>query len=197
MVDINKKKLFQVSLVIIGFAILFFTYFFNFEKSRSLKETKKEEIIKKEEIDEEIVNKFEDVEHQGIDNNGNRFVIKSKYAEFEKERPEILNMEEVVCVFTFKDNTILTVVSDFGVFNNITNDMKFTDNVKMDYLKNIIFSDRATFNNYENQLLVAGNIRGEGPQTNLEADELDFDLNTKNLKISMYSEERVNIKTKF
>ena len=138
MVDINKKKLFQVSLVIIGFAILFFTYFFNFEKSRSLKETKKEEIIKKEEIDEEIVNKFEDVEHQGIDNNGNRFVIKSKYAEFEKESPEILNMEEVVCVFTFKDNTILTVVSDFGVFNNITNDMKFTDNVKMDYLKNII-----------------------------------------------------------
>ena len=197
MVDINKKKLFQVSLVIIGFAILFFTYFFNFEKSRSLKETKKEEIIKKEEIDEEIVNKFEDVEHQGIDNNGNRFVIKSKYAEFEKERPEILNMEEVVCVFTFKDNTILTVVSDFGVFNNITNDMKFTDNVKMDYLKNIIFSDRATFNNYENQLLVAGNIKGQGPTTNLKADELDFDLNTKNLKISMYSEERVNIKTKF
>ena len=46
MVDINKKKLFQVSLVIIGFAILFFTYFFNFEKSRSLKETKKEEIPK-------------------------------------------------------------------------------------------------------------------------------------------------------
>ena len=197
MVDINKKKLFQVSLVIIGFAILFFTYFFNFEKRRSLKETKKEEIIKKEEIDEEIVNKFEDVEHQGIDNNGNRFVIKSKYAEFEKERPEILNMEEVVCVFTFKDNTILTVVSDFGVFNNITNDMKFTDNVKMDYLKNIIFSDRATFNNYENQLLVAGNIKGQGPTTNLKADELDFDLNTKNLKISMYSEERVNIKTKF
>ena len=197
MVDINKKKLFQISLVIIGFAILFFTYFFNFEKSRSLKETKKEEIIKKEEIDEEIVNKFEDVEHQGIDNNGNRFVIKSKYAEFEKERPEILNMEEVVCVFTFKDNTILTVVSDFGVFNNITNDMKFTDNVKMDYLKNIIFSDRATFNNYENQLLVAGNIKGQGPTTNLKADELDFDLNTKNLKISMYSEERVNIKTKF
>ena len=67
----------------------------------------------------------------------------------------------------------------------------------MDYLKNIIFSDRATFNNYENQLLVAGNIKGQGPTTNLKADELDFDLNTKNLKISMYSEERVNIKTKF
>ena len=42
-----------------------------------------------------------------------------------------------------------------------------------------------------------GNVKGENPQSKLEADELDFDLNTKNLKISMYSKERVNIKTKF
>ena len=75
--------------------------------------------------------------------------------------------------------------------------MKFSDNVKMNYLQNVLFSDRALFNNYENQLLVSGNVKAEGPQTNLRADELDFDLNTKNLKISMYNEDRVNIKTKF
>ena len=50
---------------------------------------------------------------------------------------------------------------------------------------------------FENQLLIAGNISGSGPTANLNADELDFDLNTKDLKISMYSEERVKIKTKF
>ncbi len=65
------------------------------------------------------------------------------------------------------------------------------------FVVNVLFSDRALFNNYENQLLVSGNVKGEGPQTNLRADELDFDLNTKNLKISMYNEDRVNIKTKF
>ena len=81
--------------------------------------------------------------------------------------------------------------------NNISNDMQFSEDVKMDYLENTIFSDRANFNNYENQLLIAGNVRGDGPTTNLKADELDFDLNTKDLKISMYSEERVKIKTKF
>ena len=125
----------------------------------------------------------------------------------EVKEEEILNQEflvegvnrfeNVVCIFTFKDKTILTVNSDKGIYNNITNDMKFTENVKMDYLENIIFSDRAAFNNFENQLLVAGNIKGEGPTTNLQADELDFDLNTKDLKISMYSLERVNVKTKF
>ena len=62
--------------------------------------------------------------------------------------------------------------------------MKFSDNVKMEYLENTIFSDRAIFNNYENQLLVAGNVKGDGPTTNLRADELDFDLKTKDLKRS-------------
>ena len=189
---VNKKKIFQLSLVFIGLLIIFFTYFTNFQK----KTVSKQEIVK-EEFKEEEINKFEDVEYEGVDNSGNRFIIGSDYAQFEQERPEVINMEKIKCTFYFKDNTYLTIIADSGMFNNITNDMKFSDNVKMNYLENILFSDRAVFNNYENQLLVAGNVKGEGPQTNLQADELDFDLNTKNLKISMYSDERVNIRTKF
>ena len=193
---LNKKKLFQLILFSFGIIIIFLTYFSNFQKNPTVKEVKEEEILNQEFL-VEGVNRFENVEYQGVDNSGNEFTIGSKFAEFEKERPEIINMEDVVCIFTFKDNTILTVTSDKGIYNNITNDMKFTENVKMDYLENIIFSDRASFNNFENQLLVAGNIKGEGPTTNLQADELDFDLNTKDLNISMYSQERVNVKTKF
>ena len=192
----NKRKLIQLTLILVGFLIIFFTYFSNVEKKQTLKETKKEQIPQEESI-EEGINKFENVEYEGIDNSGNRFVIGSKYAQFEKERPEVINMENIKCTFFFKDKTVLTIIADTGTFNNITNDMNFSDNVRMDYLENVLFSDRALFNNYENQLLVAGNIRGSGPQADLEADELDFDLNTKNLKISMYSDERVNIKTKF
>ena len=192
----NKRKLIQLTLILVGFLIIFFTYFSNLEKKQVLKETKKEQIPQEESI-EEGINKFENVEYEGIDNSGNRFVIGSRYAQFEKERPEIINMENIKCTFLFKDKTVLTIIADTGTFNNITNDMNFSDNVRMDYLENVLFSDRALFNNYENQLLVAGNIRGSGPQADLEADELDFDLNTKNLKISMYSDERVNIKTKF
>jgi len=192
----SKRRFVQLTLILIGFLIIFLTYFSNVEKRQTFKEVKKEEIPQEESI-EEGINKFENVEYEGIDNSGNRFVIGSKYAQFEKERPEVIHMEDIICTFSFKDKTVLTIIADTGIFNNITNDMNFSDNVKMDYLENVLFSDRALFNNYENQLLVAGNIRGEGPQTNLEADELDFDLNTKNLKISMYNDEKVNIKTKF
>ena len=193
----NKKKIFQLSLVFIGLLIIFFTYFFNLEKKQPSEVVTETETKKNEEFLEEGVNRFENVEYKGIDNTGNKFTIGSQFAEFKKEKPELIFMENVECFFTFKDNTVLLISSKKGIYNNISNDMQFSEDVKMDYLENTIFSDRANFNNYENQLLIAGNVRGDGPTTNLKADELDFDLNTKDLKISMYSEERVKIKTNF
>lgn len=193
----NKKKIFQLSLVFIGLIIIFFTYFFNLEKKQPSDVVTETETKENEEFLEEGVNRFENVEYKGIDNTGNKFTIGSQFAEFKKEKPELIFMENVECFFTFKDNTVLLISSKKGIYNNISNDMQFSEDVKMDYLENTIFSDRANFNNYENQLLIAGNVRGDGPTTNLKADELDFDLNTKDLKISMYSEERVKIKTKF
>ena len=193
----NKKKIFQLSLIFIGLIIIFFTYFFNLEKKQPSDIVTETETKENEEFLEEGVNRFENVEYKGIDNTGNKFTIGSQFAEFKKEKPELIFMENVECFFTFKDNTVLLISSKKGIYNNISNDMQFSEDVKMDYLENTIFSDRANFNNYENQLLIAGNVRGDGPSTNLEADELDFDLNTKDLKISMYSEERVKIKTKF
>ena len=193
----NKKKIFQLSLIFIGLIIIFFTYFFNLEKKQPSDIVTDTETKENEEFLEEGVNRFENVEYKGIDNTGNKFTIGSQFAEFKKEKPELIFMENVECFFTFKDNTVLLISSKKGIYNNISNDMQFSEDVKMDYLENTIFSDRANFNNYENQLLIAGNVRGDGPTTNLKADELDFDLNTKDLKISMYSEERVKIKTKF
>ena len=193
----NKKKIFKLSLVFIGLLIIFFTYFFNLEKKQPSDIVTETETKENEEFLEEGVNRFENVEYKGIDNTGNKFTIGSQFAEFKKEKPELIFMENVECFFTFKDNTVLLISSKKGIYNNISNDMQFSEDVKMDYLENTIFSDRANFNNYENQLLIAGNVRGDGPTTNLKADELDFDLNTKDLKISMYSEERVKIKTKF
>ena len=193
----SKKKIFQLSLIFSGLIIIFFTYFFNLEKKQTSDVSEESQIKVNEEFLEEGINRFENVEYKGTDNTGNKFTIGSQFAEFKKEKPELIFMENVECFFTFKDNTVLLISSKKGIYNNISNDMQFSEDVKMDYLENTIFSDRANFNNYENQLLIAGNVRGDGPTTNLKADELDFDLNTKDLKISMYSEERVKIKTNF
>ena len=135
----NKKKIFQLSLVFIGLLIIFFTYFFNLEKKQPSEVVTETETKENEEFLEEGVNRFENVEYKGIDNTGNKFTIGSQFAEFKKEKPELIFMENVKCFFTFKDNTVLLISSKKGIYNNISNDMQFSEDVKMDYLENTIF----------------------------------------------------------
>ena len=60
-----------------------------------------------------------------------------------------------------------------------------------------MFSEKASFVNSENYLLVEENVVGESPEGNLVADKLDFDLIEKKMKVSMYNEEKVNIRINY
>ena len=197
---LNKKKFIQISLLLLAFLLIFFTYFFNLKKkqpSTNLDQIKTIEPDGQKEKEEKAVNAFFDVQYGGFDKNGNRFVIGSRYANFEIDRPNIIRMEQILCTFYFKDGTNLTIVSDIGNYNNVTDDMEFTKNVKMNYLENILFSEKASFFNTKNELLVEGNIKAISPEGELQADKLNFDSNSKKLKISMYNDEKVNIKVNF
>ncbi len=194
---ISKKNIIQLSLLFAGLFLIFITYFSSPKKIETTPELAKKQKSEKEisqDENQEGINRFEDVEYRGVDINGNRYVIGSKYANFTTERPEIINMTQILCTFYFKDGTNLVIVSDLGTYNNTTNDMEFKENVKMNYLKNILFAESANFMNVKNELRVEGNVITEGPQGELQADKLDFDLSTKKLKISMYNDEKVNIK---
>ena len=194
---ISKKNIIQLSLLFAGLFLIFITYFSSpkkIETTPELAKTQKSEKKISQDENQEGINRFEDVEYRGVDINGNRYVIGSKYANFTTERPEIINMTQILCTFYFKDGTNLVIVSDLGTYNNTTNDMEFKENVKMNYLKNILFAESANFMNVKNELRVEGNVITEGPQGELQADKLDFDLSTKKLKISMYNDEKVNIK---
>ena len=197
---IEKKRVLQIILFLAGASIIFFTYFSNLEKEDSTFVSEKIETIKpKDQYSDEKAqtNKFEDVEYKGIDTNGNRFVIGSQYANFEVEKPELINMENIKCLFYFKDGTILRIKSDYGIYNNITLDMEFSKNVKMNYLDNKLSAEKINFSNTENQLLVQGNVRGDGPAGSLIAEKLNFDLNSKKVGVSSNKNDKVNIKLKY
>ena len=105
----NKKKIFQLSLIFIGLIIIFFTYFFNLEKKQPSEVVTEIETKENEEFLEEGVNRFENVEYKGIDITGNKFTIGSQFAEFKKEKPELIFMENVECFFTFKDLSLIHI----------------------------------------------------------------------------------------
>ena len=196
---LNKTKFIQTSLLLLAFLLIFFTYFLNLKKkqpSTNLDQIKTIETGKQKEK-EGAVNAFVDVEYSGFDKNGNRFIIGSKYANFEIDRANIVKMEQILCTFYFKDGTNLTIVSNYGIYNNVTDDMEFTENVKMNYLENVLFSEKANFFNVKNELLIEGNVKTKSPEGELQADKLNFNLDNKKLKISMYNDEKVNIKVNY
>ena len=193
---IKRKNLIQISLVFFGLLIIFFTYFYSGDKDSSLDKVEEKE-IKKNAVEKEGFNTFENITYEGKDSNDNDFVLNAEYAEFATEESNMIFMKKVVCRFFFSDGTTLKVLSDKGIYNNISNDMEFEENVEMYYLANKLFSDKANFVNSENYLIVQGNVIGEGPLGNVAADKLNVDLIDKKMKISMYNESKVNIKVNY
>ena len=86
----NRRKLFQISLITLGLIIVFLTYFTNLERNQQEDFKVSENMSDDERFLEEGVNRFENVEYKGIDNTGNRFTIGSQFAEFKKEKQNIL-----------------------------------------------------------------------------------------------------------
>ena len=194
---LNKTKFIQISLLLLACLLIFFTYFLNLKKKQTSANLDQIKTVEPDGKKEKMANTFIDVQYSGLDRNGNRFVITSKYANFETDRSNIIAMEEVFCIFYFKDQTSMTVQSSYGIYNNVTDDIEFTENIKMNYLENVLFAEKVNFFNVKNELLIEGNIKTKSPKGELQADRLDFDLNSKKLKISMDSNEKVNIKVNY
>lgn len=189
----RKKKiiLIQVLIFLLAVSLIYFTYY---NKDNIKVEETNKPIIKQD--GKGLNNVFEDVEYSGIDLNGNRYVIQSEYADFNLEKPELINMKIMKTIFYFKDGTILIVTGDYGKYNNKSNDIEFRSNVIAKYKDNIIFGDSLDFFNTKNYLTIYGNVKAEGIQGEVVADRLYLDLSNKTLDILMDTENKVNVKVR-
>jgi lipopolysaccharide assembly outer membrane protein LptD (OstA) len=105
-------------------------------------------------------------------------------------------MEVVHSVFYFKDDTILNIWSDKGVYNNKTLDMKFRQNVKAKYMESNLFAEKADYSNSKNYLSVYENVRLDDIRGNLIADKLIFDIVKKKLDITSFQNGKINANLK-
>ena len=177
---------------------LYFTYYH--DKSVPKKKTKisieDQKSSKDAQLNSADTNSFQDVTYKGLDLNGNRYEIFADTADFKIESPELINMKVMSAKFYFKDGTILYVKGDWGIYNNLTNDMKFRENIEAKYEENFVFSDNLDYLNSKNLLNIYKNVRTYGPDGNIIADNLNFNLSDKTLDISMFDSDMVNVKLK-
>jgi hypothetical protein len=190
---VNSRKknllLIQITIFLVASALLYNTYR---DKNKEV-----EKFVKIEAETDPNTNSFTDIEYSGFDLNGNRYVLQARQANFETKSPEIINMKEVFARFFLKDETVLIVTSDEGLYNNITLDMDFKKNVRADYSTHTLFSDLLSYSNSNAKLIAAGNVRGESIEKGeFSADNVEYELTDKTINLSMFGSKQVNVKLK-
>ena len=191
----KKLRITQFFLLIFALLIIYLTYYnkeisnTDLVDSKQIKETLKDE-------DKDGGDFFFNIEYTGLDLRGNRYLLKSKKAHLDELKPEIVYMDTVHAIFYFKDNTILYIWSDKGIYNNKNFDMKFSNNVKAEYLDSKLFAEKANYSNTENYLSIYENVRINDKRGNLIADKLLFDIKKQNLAITSFNDGKISANVK-
>ena len=194
----RKLRLTQLSLLILGLVIIFFTYTdrqgLN-DKQLVSKETQ-EKVKKQLAQDDEKGDVFFNISYSGLDLAGNRYILKSKEARSDEKNQEIVIMKFVEAVFYFKDNTSLKVTSDDGIYNNKTLDMTFDGNVKASYEESELFAQRAEYSNTKSYLTILNNVKVKDSYGTMVADKLLFDIKKQKLNIASFNDGKINANIK-
>ena len=190
----RKLRLIQLTLLLLGSVIIFFTYY---KKETSLKEpiipkATQEKIKKQLAEDSKDGDVFFNISYSGLDLAGNRYILKSKEARNSKENQETVNMKYVEANFYFKDDTILKVMSDTGIYNNKTLDMVFEGNVKANYEGSKLLAQKADYSNTKGLLIISDKVKVIDSRGTIVADNLSFDIKNQKLNIASFNDDKIN-----
>ena len=190
--SIRKRKLIFIQTVLLSVAILLL-YIFYYKGNVNDRTTEEIKIENKKIEKLSETNFFENVEYKGIDANGNRYLLKSKIASFDNDKPELVNMVGMNAIFYFKDGTILKVSGNNGVYNNKTNDMQFREEVKVVQAENQITADNLDYFNLKRLINIYGNVVGKSLDGNFSSDILNLNIDDQSVDLLMNNKNQVKI----
>ena len=127
-----------------------------------------------------------------------KYTISSNLSEITYENNiEIVKMQKVTAIFLDETNIPLTVSADKATFNNSNYNTTFSENVIIRYIDNIIISDKMDLNFEDSSILIYENVKYEGLQGSVKADNVKINLITKKIEIYMdNNKEKVEVETK-
>jgi lipopolysaccharide assembly outer membrane protein LptD (OstA) len=128
----------------------------------------------------------------------NQYVITSDLSEITyEEGKEVVKMQKVIAILIDQKNIPLIVTSELATYNNFNYNTKFSQNVRIEYLDNIILSDKLDFDFNNNLITIYENVEYDGVQGNIIADNIKMDLTTKEIEIYMSNiNDNVEVTTK-
>ena len=190
----RRLRLIQFTMLILGILIIFFTYLEKneIEENKIITKETQEKIKEQMQVQNQQGDVFYNIEYSGLDLAGNRYILKSKEALSDKNNPEIVYMKFVEAVFYFKDDTVLNVWSEKGIYNNKTLDMNFENNVKANYEGSELFAQKAEYSNVKSYLTISEEVKINDIRGTIVADKLLFDIKKQTLNIASFNDGKIN-----
>ena len=186
-----------IQLILFFFLIFVAVVFYN---TYFTKKIPVEVVIKKENeiLEDNKNNLIKNLKYEIRLDENKQYIITSELSELTYENQiEIVKMQNVVAIFIDQTNIPLTIISDYANYNNSIYNTNFEQNVKVEYLDNVILSDRMDLNFNENFISIYGNVKYESLKGIITTDNIKIDLITKKIEIYMNNEEeKVKVTTK-
>ena len=178
------KKVIQLVLflLLITILIIFYKIYFSENNSSEMKVVtpKDQQIINIEN------NLIKNLKYEVKLDNQNQYIITSDLSEIVyEEGMEVVKMQKVTALLIDQNNIPLIVTSELATYNNSNYNTKFSENVRIEYLNNLISSDKMNFDFDKNLILIQQNVKYEGIQGKITTDNIKIDLITKKIEIYM------------
>ena len=187
----NKKLIIQLILIIIIIGIFFITFFLYFCENNS----NYKKIIQTKSKDEILMNKdqsnlIKDLVYNASDNNGNQYIIKSKFGEIRLKNPDTIFMTDVIADIYAVDSEPINITSKYAIYNSSNFETNFYEDVLILYLENEVMAEKMDLDFEKNIGTLTENIIYTSPDMKLLADKVEIDLITKDSKIFMIEKNK-------
>ena len=194
----NKKVLIQITLLVI--IVLILATLFTFYQSKKgknlvLKEKNKKEFLVENQDSE--LNIIKDITYIAKDDRENLFKIESKFGKINPEEPDLVLMDDVTAIITLKNREKIIISSDHAIYNSKSYETNFYDNVLLEYIEHNIVSENIYLSFENNLVSISNNIIYKNLNSEMNADEIEMNLITKEIKIFMHnSDNKIQILSK-
>ena len=175
----KKEHKTQLVLISIGLLLILLTYFYYpyMNKDKLLEDQFVLEDLEKT-LDDDKFTAFE-IEYEGITSTMQRFSVKSESAYILDKNPNLV---------------IMNIISDRGKYHKESYDCWFEENVVADDGETKIFANNLDLLATENFVKIYQQVKLIHPTGTLQADQVDYDFETKYFKVSMFDEKIVKMK---
>jgi len=191
----KRQKKIQIILLSIGFLLILITYFYYpYIQEKKFKKNSNVEKISPDQSDEDLKTVFENVEYKGIYDFNKTFSVKSEKANIQNEEPEIVYMTNMHVILYLGGGRIVNITSKKGIYNKLTYDCYFENNVRAVEGETEIYADNLDLLANENSVKIYNNVIINDPLGLLHADKIDYDFETKYFRVSMFDDKSVKMK---